>query len=142
MWDGDECNRLRGTDSTIFPPFLKPDDGLWTYTPDICMSLKAHYVRKSTYAGLPTSLYSINFGNFEVSCTTLEMTTNENKLQRAIYLKGWWEDAVLLWWNLSTKGNNWLAALFGISNFWYKGLLLNINLLLTLLSFTGSKVLH
>ncbi|KAL7019297.1 hypothetical protein ACKWTF_011068 [Chironomus riparius] len=65
VWDGDECNRLRGTDSTIFPPFLEPDDGLWTYTPDICMSLKAHYVRKSSYAGLPTSLYSINFGNFE-----------------------------------------------------------------------------
>lgn len=81
VWDGDECNRLRGTDSTIFPPFLEPDDGLWTYTPDICMSLKAHYVRKSTYAGLPTSIYSINFGGFEVRSVTLEMTMNENKLQ-------------------------------------------------------------
>jgi hypothetical protein len=66
VWDGDECNRIRGTDSTIFPPFLKADEGLWTYTPDICMSTRAHFVRKSSYAGLPTSYYSINFDNFKV----------------------------------------------------------------------------
>jgi hypothetical protein len=66
VWDGDACNRLHGTDSTIFPPFLKPSEGLWTFTPDICMSTQAHYVRKSSFAGLPTSYYSIDFGNFKV----------------------------------------------------------------------------
>lgn len=31
-----------------------------------CMSLKAHYVKKSTYDGLPTSLYSISFQDMKV----------------------------------------------------------------------------
>lgn len=58
---------INGTDSTIFPPFLERDEGLWTFTPDICMSLRSHYVGESSFDGMPTREYSADFGDMKVS---------------------------------------------------------------------------
>lgn len=29
VWKGEECSEYRGTDSTIFPPFMNASDGIW-----------------------------------------------------------------------------------------------------------------
>jgi hypothetical protein len=36
VYDGDECNKFRGTDSTIFGPFLTTSDKIEAFAPDLC----------------------------------------------------------------------------------------------------------
>lgn len=66
VWGTDDCNQYHGTDSSIFPPRLKPADGLWAYEPSLCLSVGAQYVGPSNYAGISTNEYTLDFGDARV----------------------------------------------------------------------------
>lgn len=65
IWASKECNEYHGTDSTIFPPFLKREEGLWSYTPDLCRSLGAYFTGSTTYNNIPVDIYKADLGDQE-----------------------------------------------------------------------------
>lgn len=79
IWGSKECNQYHGTDSTIFPPFLKREEGLWSYAPDLCRSLGAYYTGSTTYDNIPVDIYKADLGdqtaNKEDKCFCATPTT-------------------------------------------------------------------
>lgn len=67
VWDGDECNEFRGSESSIFPPFNNLEDGIWAFEGSICRSMKATYEKPSSYRGIPTFKYHLDLGDVAVS---------------------------------------------------------------------------
>jgi len=52
IWPDNPCNDYRGTDGTIFPPFLTVDKDVWAVFPDICRSIVAYYVEPGMVQGI------------------------------------------------------------------------------------------
>lgn len=63
MWDVEECNQYVGTDSTIFPPYMAKEEGIWAYEPSICRSLGALAKSKTKYNGVPVIVYELELNN-------------------------------------------------------------------------------
>jgi hypothetical protein len=48
VWDGPECNKLAGTDSTVFPPLMDPQDDIVSFSPDLCRWVDAKKLKYVT----------------------------------------------------------------------------------------------
>lgn len=79
FWEGDECNEIRGTESSIFPPFKNKEEGYWAFESAICRSMKTVYEKPSKYGGLPTSRHVLDLGNVAVSSIRQRLLTAEIK---------------------------------------------------------------
>lgn len=60
IWYDDECNKVYGTDGTIFPPFMKKEDGVQVFVVQLCRSFAANYKHPSKVSGIKTSHYEVN----------------------------------------------------------------------------------
>ncbi|XP_045479908.1 sensory neuron membrane protein 1-like isoform X2 [Harmonia axyridis] len=63
MYDSKECNKFHGTDGWIFPPGLDTDEGIWTFSGDLCRNVKAKFVEPMPFKGLPTDYYEGDLGD-------------------------------------------------------------------------------
>lgn len=36
VWDGMPCNQIKGSDTTIYPPFMNGSDDIWSFSTEIC----------------------------------------------------------------------------------------------------------
>ncbi|XP_014251146.1 sensory neuron membrane protein 1-like [Cimex lectularius] len=67
VWSGPECNALKGTDSTIFPPFLSKDEEALSFAPDLCRSIGARYQHPTVYKGIPGNFYTATLGDMSAN---------------------------------------------------------------------------
>ncbi|XP_071446190.1 sensory neuron membrane protein 1 [Hetaerina americana] len=51
-WSGEKCNKITGTDATIFHPYLTKDSRIDIFSTDLCRSLTALYDSDSSYKGI------------------------------------------------------------------------------------------
>nr|AXU25116.1 sensory neuron membrane protein 1-1 [Cyrtorhinus lividipennis] len=66
-WPTPECNKLTGTDSTIFPPFIQDSDDIVSFSPDLCRSLPAKFRHKVTFKGIPGNHYTADLGDMSAN---------------------------------------------------------------------------
>lgn len=63
VWSSPRCNRFKGTDTWIYPPFLKKENGFWIHTADVCRNFHFEYVRDVNYRGIPSQRYATSLGD-------------------------------------------------------------------------------
>lgn len=52
-WGGEECNKIKGTDGSIFPPFVSRDRVLNLFSEELCRSLYLTYTKDIEFRGIP-----------------------------------------------------------------------------------------
>ncbi|KAJ8927990.1 hypothetical protein NQ314_019518 [Rhamnusium bicolor] len=64
LWGEKQCNIFKGTDGWIFPPFLTPEEGIWSFSIDLC-SIQAKFVRDTEFKGVNVRRYEATLGDME-----------------------------------------------------------------------------
>ena len=67
IWSAEHCNQYNGTDTTIFPPFIKEGDEIMTFAADLCRNMGVQYSHRTKVKGVNTYHYTAGLG---------DMTTN------------------------------------------------------------------
>ncbi|KAJ8915890.1 hypothetical protein NQ315_015503 [Exocentrus adspersus] len=65
LWGTQDCNTFKGTDGWIFPPLLNPEEGIWSYSTDLCRSIGARYVEDAVVKGVNVRRYEVDLGDME-----------------------------------------------------------------------------
>ncbi|XP_076274573.1 sensory neuron membrane protein 1-like [Rhynchophorus ferrugineus] len=65
IWGTKECNRFNGTDGWIFPPLMKPEEGLKSFSTDLCRNIKLSYVNDTILKKLKVRIYETDLGDQE-----------------------------------------------------------------------------
>ncbi|XP_072748130.1 sensory neuron membrane protein 1-like [Anoplolepis gracilipes] len=63
VWPEEHCNAFNGTDATIFPPLLGPDDNIVSFGYEICRSFSGHYSHQTKVKGINTYRYTADLGD-------------------------------------------------------------------------------
>jgi len=58
-WGGEFCNKLNGTDGSIFAPFVTRERTLRIFSEELCRSLYLEYATDVTYMGIPGFRFSL-----------------------------------------------------------------------------------
>lgn len=63
IWPTEECNKFDGTDGTIFPALLRQEDGLVSFSPELCRAFAADFDSDTFYDGIPCRKFTADFGD-------------------------------------------------------------------------------
>lgn len=67
IYDGHDCNKWKGTDGLIFPPFLEKEKPIWAFSADLCRSFAIKYERDSNYNGIETGRFVLEIPDHSVN---------------------------------------------------------------------------
>lgn len=56
IWDDERCDKIDGTDGSMFPPHMIDDlsNILYVYSKDICRNIPFHFTEQVTTYGIPS----------------------------------------------------------------------------------------
>lgn len=63
IWPTNECNKIKGTESSVYHPLLEEKETLYGYVPLLCRELKIVYDKPVEFKGFNTIEYTTTFGD-------------------------------------------------------------------------------